>query len=144
MMLDVQGLHTAFETGEETVHAVRDVSFRVEQGKTLCLVGESGSGKSVTALSIMGLVAKPAGRVTAGSIMFQASGTQRAVDLAQLPPRDLQRVRGNRIAMIFQDPMTALNPYMKIGHQLLEVLTTHDLTTKGDTKQRISLSLIHI
>jgi len=118
-LLAVEDLSTAFDTEGGRVTVVDQVSFEIDAGETLGLVGESGCGKSVTALSIMGLLPKPAGRTIGGSISF------RGEDLGTVPVERLQQVRGNRIAMIFQEPMTALNPVFNTGNQIGEVLREH-------------------
>ena len=118
-LLEVDGLKTHFFTREGVVRAVDGVSFQVGEGQALAIVGESGCGKSVTALSIMGLLPQPPARIVAGSILFAGR------DLTKLSERELEDVRGRRIAMIFQDPMTSLNPTLKIGTQLTETLTRH-------------------
>ncbi|MEP7067710.1 MAG: ABC transporter ATP-binding protein [Usitatibacter sp.] len=117
-LLEVRGLATSFATDNGAFNAVDGVSFVLEAGKTLGLVGESGCGKSVTALSIMGLVAKP-GRVAAGEILFEGE------DLLKLPPARIRSVRGDRISMIFQEPMTSLNPAFTIGDQIVEGILKH-------------------
>ena len=118
-ILSVVGLSAAFATEQGIVSVVDGVSFDLSAGATLGLVGESGCGKSVTALSIMGLLPKPAGRVTGGRILFKGE------DLLALSAEQYQRIRGNRIAMIFQEPTTALNPVHRIGRQLIETLDMH-------------------
>ncbi|MBK1657013.1 ABC transporter ATP-binding protein [Paracraurococcus ruber] len=117
--LDIIGLRTEFRVGGAWHPAVRDVSLRLQPDEVLALVGESGCGKSVTALSVMGLVRPPAGRVAAGRILLDGQ------DLAALPERDLERLRGDRLAMIFQEPMTSLNPLMTVGDQVAEALRIH-------------------
>ncbi len=124
-MLHVESLHTVFGTGPNAVQAVRGVSFSVGRGETLGIVGESGSGKSVTALSVLRLI-DPPGRVTAGQI--QLDGT----DLRGLSERQMRGVRGGRIAMVFQDPMTALNPTMTVGAQITETIRAHQSVTKSE------------
>ncbi len=119
-ILDVQGLTTRFHTRNGVVHAVEDVSFSVEAGRTLGIVGESGSGKSVTCYSLLGLIPTPPGRIHAGSARFDGE------DLLQVPERRLRQIRGKRISMIFQDPMTSLNPYLTVRQQLLEPLALHE------------------
>jgi peptide/nickel transport system ATP-binding protein len=118
-LLDVRGLTTSFATDAGTFNAVDGVSFALEAGRTLGLVGESGCGKSVTALSIMGLVASPPGRIAGGEIFFEG------VDLRRLSPAAMREVRGDRISMIFQEPMTSLNPAFTIGEQIVEGILRH-------------------
>jgi oligopeptide transport system ATP-binding protein len=119
-LLDVRHLTTRFHTRNGVVHAVEDVSFSVDAGKTLGIVGESGSGKSVTCYSLLGLIPQPPGRIHAGSAVFDG------VDLLQAGEKQLRKIRGKRISMIFQDPMTSLNPYMRIAEQLTEPLELHE------------------
>ena len=123
-LLDVRELKTYFDTEDGTVRAVDGVSFHVDQGETLAVVGESGSGKSVASLSIMGLVAKPKGRYAGGEILF------RGADLLKKGERQMRRIRGNQISMIFQEPMTSLNPVFTVGEQITEVLTLHRHETR--------------
>ena len=118
-LLEVRDLTTRFKVEGGEFTAVDGVSFSVEAGKTLGIVGESGCGKSVTSLSIMGLLPKGQGRISAGNIVFDG------VDLTQLPPAAMRALRGNRIAMIFQEPMTSLNPAFTIGDQLIEAIRCH-------------------
>ncbi len=118
-LLEVRNLTTCFKVDGGEFTAVDDVSFSVAAGSTLGIVGESGCGKSVTSLSIMGLLPKGQGRIAAGSIHFDGT------DLAQLPPSALRRLRGNRLAMIFQEPMTSLNPAFTVGDQLIEAIRCH-------------------
>ena len=117
-LLEVRNLRTSFPSAEGLVHAVDNVSFNVRRGEAVALVGESGCGKSVTAMSIMRLVASP-GRITAGQIRFKGK------DLATISERDMRDVRGNDIAMVFQEPMTSLNPVFKIGAQVAEAIRIH-------------------
>ena len=119
-LLDVRNLTTRFHTRNGIVHAVEDVSFFVEAGETLGIVGESGSGKSVTCYSLLGLIPQPPGRIHAGTAMFDG------VDLLKANDRQLRKIRGKRISMIFQDPMTSLNPFMKVRDQLTEPLELHE------------------
>jgi oligopeptide transport system ATP-binding protein len=128
--LEVNDLQTYFFTREGVVRAVDGVSFSLEKGQTLGLVGESGCGKSVTALSIMGLIPRPPARIVGGSVLFEGR------DLTQLRDRQLEDVRGKEIAMIFQDPMTSLNPTLKISTQITEVLRRHLEMTKEQARRR--------
>ena len=118
-LLSVTGLTTEFQTDEGLVRAVDGVSFDLPPGGTLGIVGESGCGKSVTALSIMGLLPRPNGNIRSGKINYQGE------DLAAADNTRLQRIRGNEISMVFQEPMTALNPVHTIGRQLTEVVAIH-------------------
>ncbi len=122
-ILDVRDLRTYFFTRAGVVRAVDGVSFTVHAGETVGLVGESGCGKSVTALSIMRLVPSPPGRIVSGEIVFHGNGGPR--DLVALPERDVRDIRGNHISMIFQDPMTSLNPVLTVGFQISEPLIVH-------------------
>jgi oligopeptide/dipeptide ABC transporter ATP-binding protein len=124
-LLDVRDLRVDFATDTGTVPAVSGLSFRIDAGETLVIVGESGSGKSVTSLAIMGLVPTPPGRIAGGQILFRSrAGTVR--DLARENARAMQRLRGAEIAMIFQEPMSALNPVYTIGEQITEALRQHE------------------
>jgi oligopeptide transport system ATP-binding protein len=118
-LLSVRELRTWFDEDELTAHAVDGVSFELNRGETLGIVGESGSGKSVTNLSIMRLIPTPPGRIVSGEIVFDGQ------DLLKLPAEAMRRIRGKRIAMIFQDPMTSLNPFMRVSRQLMEVTQLH-------------------
>ncbi|HCK10634.1 MAG TPA: dipeptide/oligopeptide/nickel ABC transporter ATP-binding protein [Candidatus Latescibacteria bacterium] len=119
-LLEVRNLTTRFHTRTGVVHAVEDVSFSLEAGQTIGIVGESGSGKSVTCYSLLGLVPQPPGRIHSGQALFDG------VDLLQCSGSDLRGIRGKRISMIFQDPMTSLNPYLRISTQLIEPLEIHE------------------
>jgi peptide/nickel transport system ATP-binding protein len=129
-LLRVENLKTEFSTDQGPVTSVDEVSFSLAAGETLCLVGESGSGKSVTALSIMGLLADN-GRITAGSVLFEGQ------DLVTLPESRLRGVRGNSMAMIFQEPMTSLNPVLTIGDQLSEAMILHRGLTRKQARVRV-------
>ena len=118
-LLEVRGLKTYFETDDGLVKAVDGVSFQLQRGETLGIVGESGSGKSVTNLSIIRLVPDPPGKIVGGEVLFKGE------DILLLPPEAVRKIRGRRIAMIFQDPMTSLNPFMKISKQLMEMTQLH-------------------
>ena len=127
-LLEVRGLHTRFHTERGEFPAVDGVSFSIGAGRTLGIVGESGCGKSVTALSIMGLIPRPPGRIAAGEILFEG------VDLLRLPPRELNDLRGDRLAMIFQEPMSSLNPAFTIGEQVAEALLRHRHVSKREAR----------
>ncbi|HRQ31568.1 MAG TPA: ABC transporter ATP-binding protein, partial [Anaerolineales bacterium] len=129
-LLDVQKLETTFKTPEGTIHAVNGVSFGLKEGETLGVVGESGCGKSVTMLSILGLVPNPPGEIVAGSASFAGQ------DLLQMSSSEIRHVRGSQISMIFQDPMTSLNPVLTIGRQLEEPLMLHLNMTKKQAEDR--------
>jgi len=118
-LLEVRDLKTYFRTDDGTVKAVDGVSFKLQRGETLGIVGESGSGKSVTNLSIIRLIPDPPGRIIGGEILFAGQ------DLLELPEEKVREIRGRRISMIFQDPMTSLNPFMKISQQLMEMTQLH-------------------
>jgi oligopeptide/dipeptide ABC transporter ATP-binding protein len=129
-LLDVRDLRTHFFTREGVVHAVDGVSFTVDRGQTLGVVGESGSGKSVTALSVIGLIPRPPARIVGGEVVFDGR------DLTTMSQRDLEDVRGDRIAMIFQDPMTSLNPTLTIGTQLVETIQRHTGVDRREARRR--------
>jgi peptide/nickel transport system ATP-binding protein len=126
MVLDVKNLQTVFFTGSGLFKAVDDVSFSVRRGETLAIVGESGCGKSVTALSIMRLVPDPPGRIVGGSVTLEGT------ELLGLDEDKMRAIRGNRISMIFQEPMTSLNPVMRIGDQITEAVRLHRTTTRKE------------
>ncbi len=130
-LLTVTNLTVYFHTRNGVVRAVEDVSFEIEKGQTVAIVGESGSGKSVTCYSLMGLVSQPPGRIESGSAIFDGK-----IDLLKCPPQELNRIRGKRIAMIFQDPMTSLNPYLRIEDQLIEPLMIHEAIDRRDAVRR--------
>jgi peptide/nickel transport system ATP-binding protein len=133
-LLEVDNLHTYFFTREGVVKAVDGVDFEVDRGKTLGIVGESGCGKSVTALSIMGLIPKPPARIVEGAVRFEGR------DLTELNDRELEDVRGHEIGMIFQDPMTSLNPTLTIGTQITETLRRHlGMSNKQARKRAVEL-----
>ncbi len=136
-LLEIRNLGVAFRQGKGEVVAVKGVSLALERGKTLALVGESGSGKSVTALSILQLLPYPAARHPEGSVRFEGE------ELVGAPPETLMRIRGNRIAMVFQEPMTSLNPLHTIERQINEVLLLHKKMTAGQARAR-TLELLHL
>ncbi len=129
MLLEVKNLKTDFKLKKGVVNAVNDVSFSVDKGEILAIVGESGSGKSVTSLSIMGLIAEP-GKVSGGEILFKGA------DLTKLPVSELQKIRGDQISMIFQEPMTSLNPVYRIKDQIMESIMTHMKLSKEEALKR--------
>jgi peptide/nickel transport system ATP-binding protein len=134
MVLDVKNLQTVFFTNSGLFRAVDDVSFQVRRGETLAIVGESGCGKSVTALSVMRLVPDPPGRVVGGSVMLEGR------DLLGLDEAEMRKVRGNRISMIFQEPMTSLNPVMRIGNQITEAVRLHrPISARDAWKQAVDM-----
>jgi peptide/nickel transport system ATP-binding protein len=139
-LLEVDGLRTYFYTRDGVVRAVDGVTFSVHPGETLAIVGESGCGKSVTSLSILRLIASPPGRTVAGRIMFEGR------DLLTLPEPEMRRVRGNEISMIFQEPMTSLNPVLTIGRQIAEASMLHRGLTRAAAYARAveMLRLVHI
>ncbi len=134
-LLEVSDLRTYFHTRSGVARAVDGVSFTVEPGEILGIVGESGSGKSVTCYSLMGLVPQPPGRIESGRAMFDG------VDLLHCPPRMARAIRGKRVSMIFQDPMTSLNPFMRIGDQLMEPLFIHGQAGRKEALRRAEAML---
>ncbi len=129
-LLEVENLRTTFHSRNGIVRAVNDVSFHVEKGETLGIVGESGSGKSVTCYSLMGLVPTPPGRIESGRALFDGT------DLLHCSKKQLADIRGKRISMIFQDPMTSLNPYLRVGEQIIEPLLIHGNISRADAGRR--------
>ena len=129
-LLEVSDLRTYFHTRNGVYRSVDGVSFRVERGQTLGIVGESGSGKSVTCYSIMGLVPQPPGRIESGSAMFDG------IDLLRCTPAQARAIRGKRISMIFQDPMTSLNPYLRVSEQIIEPLLIHKVCSRKEALGR--------
>ncbi|WP_406945824.1 ABC transporter ATP-binding protein [Halobacillus sp. SY10] len=130
-LLDVKNLHVSFDTYGGEVKAVRGVNFDVKKGETLAIVGESGSGKSVTTKALMHLIPKPPGRIKEGEILFEGR------DLAKMNEKQMQKIRGKEISMIFQDPMTSLNPTMKVGNQIMEGLIKHQKMSKPQARKRV-------
>jgi oligopeptide/dipeptide ABC transporter ATP-binding protein len=135
-LLAVRNLNTTFSTETGLVQAVRNVSWDLYPGEILGVVGESGSGKSVTMASIMGVVPKPAGKVSGDSVMFEGR------DLLTLPNREMRKIRGREITMIFQDPMTAFNPVKTIGHQISEAIRVHDRRVSRKAARARSIELL--
>ncbi len=135
ILLSIRNLTTCFETANGLLHAVDDVSFDIRRGETFALLGESGCGKSMTSLSIMRLVPEPAGRITRGQVLLDGR------DLLRLPEAEMRRVRGNRIAMIFQEPMTSLNPVLSVGEQIGEAVRLHR-GLRGRAAREVVLALL--
>ena len=129
MLLEVKNLKTEFKLKKGVVKAVDNVSFSVEKGEILAIVGESGSGKSVTSLSVMGLISAP-GKIAGGEILFKGR------DLTKLSTKELYKIRGDQISMIFQEPMTSLNPVHRIGDQIMESIMTHMKLSKKEALER--------
>lgn len=134
-LLEVRNLVTEFHTEDETVRAVNGINFELFRGETIGIVGESGSGKSVTALSTMQLIPQPPGKITNGEIIFH-SREHGPIDLVQLPEKAMRKVRGNEIAMIFQEPMTSLNPVFTCGNQVSEAIQLHTGASKKEAKEK--------
>ncbi len=130
MILEVKNLKTYFDTPEGVVKAVDGVSFDLKKGEVLGIVGETGSGKSVTALSLLNLIPQPAGKIVEGQILLEGT------DLARLNPRQMQKYRGSKISMVFQDPMTSLNPVYTIGSQIMEAIRIHQSITKNQARKK--------
>ena len=133
-LLEFKNLVTEFKTEEEIVRAVNDISFTINRGETVGVVGESGSGKSVTALSAMRLIQKP-GRILSGSINYFSKSIGE-LDLTKVSEKMMRDLRGNELAMIFQEPMTSLNPVYTCGDQVMEAIILHQKVSKAEAKQR--------
>lgn len=129
-LLEIKGLKTYFRTEDGTGKAVDDVSFSIKQGEILGVVGESGSGKSVTALSTMRLIPDPPGKIVAGEILFKGK------NILETPEDEMRKIRGNEISMIFQEPMTSLNPVFTIGNQIMEAILLHQKVTKKEAREK--------
>ncbi len=134
VLLEVQDLVTKFDTFDGVVHALNGVSFDLEDGEMMAIVGESGSGKSVTMMSLLDLLPKPAARIAAGTALFN-DGMQ-TVDLLKLPESEMREVRGGKIGMIFQDPLTSLNPVLTIGEQITESMMQHLMVNQSEARER--------
>ena len=128
-MLSIEDLRVYFHTEEGSVRAVDGITLHVKEGECLGIVGESGSGKSVTQIAVMGLIPKPPGKIESGKIMFNGS------DLLTKSKKELRKIRGNDISMIWQDPMTSLNPFLKVSRQLIEPLQTHQKMSKSEARE---------
>ena len=140
-ILDVRNLKVEFDTANGVIKAVDGISFQVQRGRTLGIVGESGSGKSVTSLSVMGLVPNPPGRITNGEILFSERSGTAPVDLCRVSQRQLQTYRGGQISMIFQEPMSSLNPVYTCGFQLIEAIQQHRTLSKAEAEKQAIASL---
>lgn len=136
-LLEISGLKTVFPTDDGIVNAVNDVSFKINRGQTVGVVGESGCGKSITGLSLLQLVPSP-GRIEAGEIQFYRNGEEAPLDIAQVSPKSelMREIRGNEIAIIFQEPMTSLNPVYTIGNQIAEAIVLHEQVDKKTARER--------
>ena len=129
-LLDIKNLEVQYVTDEETVYAVNGIDISLNEGETLGLVGETGAGKTTTALGIMRLVPNPPGKIMGGEIIYEGE------NLLKLPEEEMRKIRGNKISMIFQDPMTSLNPVMTVGEQIAEVIQIHEnITTEESMKK---------
>jgi oligopeptide/dipeptide ABC transporter ATP-binding protein len=137
-VLSIRDLTVDFVTDDGIVQAVNGITYDVYPGETLGIVGESGSGKSVSTMSMLGLIPQPPGRVRSGEAIFKGR------DLIKLPKKELRKIRGGDMAMIFQDPMTSLNPVLKIGYQLAEAVKTHNPGTKDDAAKERAIELLNI
>ncbi|MEL6332037.1 MAG: ABC transporter ATP-binding protein, partial [Cyanobacteria bacterium J06626_26] len=140
-ILDVRNLNVEFDTANGVIKAVDGISFQVQRGRTLGIVGESGSGKSVTSLAVMGLVPDPPGRITQGEILFSERSDTAPVNLCQVSPKQMQSYRGGQISMIFQEPMSSLNPVYTCGFQLIEAIQQHQTITKAEAEKQAIASL---
>jgi peptide/nickel transport system ATP-binding protein len=141
IVLDVRNLHVQFQTDETQIKAVDGIDFQLSRGQTLGIVGESGSGKSVTSLAVMGLIPSPPGKITEGEIWFRHESDRSPVDLRQVPPAQMQEYRGGKIAMIFQEPMSSLNPVYTIGFQLTEAIRLHRHVPESEARRLAIASL---
>lgn len=146
-ILEIDNLHTYFFTEQGTVKAVNGVSFDIPKNSTVGVVGESGCGKSVTSMSVMRLLQGPTGQIYSGSIRFNAknkNGEEKVYDIAKMPMRDIHKIRGDQIAMIFQEPMTSLNPVFTIGEQLDEVTFIHNPEASKEEAKAKSIEMLEL
>jgi peptide/nickel transport system ATP-binding protein len=135
-ILNVRNLQVQFKTDERVIKAVDNISFQVKRGRTLGIVGESGSGKSVTSLAVMRLIPNPPGRITGGEIWFKDEASPEPIDLLTLPEKQMQAYRGEKISMIFQEPMSSLNPVYTCGFQLIEAIRQHQEISQSEARRR--------
>lgn len=136
VLLEVKNLETCFDTEAGRAQVLDKVSFEIKKGTTVGIVGESGCGKSVTSLSVMRLLPKPAGHITGGEVLYKGK------DITKIPAKEMRSIRGNKIAMIFQEPMTALNPLHKVGKQLGEVLELHHPEMSDEDRKKACIDMI--
>ncbi|MCK5884020.1 MAG: ABC transporter ATP-binding protein [Bacteriovoracaceae bacterium] len=136
VLLEVKNLETCFDTDAGRAQVLDKVSFKIKKGTTVGIVGESGCGKSVTSLSVMRLLPKPAGHITGGEVLYKGK------DITKIPAKEMRKIRGNKIAMIFQEPMTALNPLHRVGKQLGEVLELHHPEMSVNERFKICVDMI--
>lgn len=129
-LLEVKDLEIQYKTDEATVYAVNGISFTLEPGETLGLVGETGAGKTTTALGILGLIPNPPGKIVNGEILLDGS------DLLKKKEKEMRSIRGNDISMIFQDPLTSLNPVHTVGEQIMEVIRLHEKCSKAEAREK--------
>ena len=134
ILLEINNLQTYFQTESGIVKAVNNINFNLKRGETLGIVGESGSGKSVTALSIMQLIPNPPGKVVGGEILFN-SPTHGKIDIVQADEKEMRYIRGNEISMIFQEPMTSLNPVYTCGDQVMEAFIVHEKVSREEARK---------
>ena len=138
-LVEFKNLKTYFYTEDGIVKAVNDVSFKIKEGETVGIVGESGCGKSVTSMSLMRLIPNPPGKIVGGDILFEGRS------VLSIPENEMREIRGNKISVIFQEPMTSLNPVFTVGKQISEAVLLHQKLTKEEARNKaIELSLIHI
>src|SRR5665647_937455 len=138
LLLQVKDLRTHFYTDAGVVKAVDGVDLEIQKGKTLGVVGESGSGKSITAMSIMRLIPVPPGKIVSGEVIFNGK------DLIKASEAEMMKIRGNEIAMIFQDPMTSLNPVLTVGEQIMEAIVLHQKVSRSEAKKRAIAMLMKV
>ena len=129
-ILEIRDLYVEFHSDEHIVHAVNGIHLKLREKETLGLVGETGAGKTTTALSIMQLISSPPGKITRGEILFEGD------DLLKKPAKEMRKIRGNKISMIFQDPMTALNPVLTVSDQIAEVIRNHQKCSRAQALQQ--------